>query len=189
MRACQYHDNINHIQSMTCHHVSQCQSWSWLKQSPCQSSAWTKPASAWASTHSWQRKPTSGDFGLGELMMMIVIIMREKPVQLPMLWNWLDNCGLCLLWLHNHRIVIKFTQVTHRCHNFRDGPMLSDCWPWTNLLRAVSRSKSGTWCRWTLINFLVLNHLKTYHDYCASQVIEPQFQRDFISLLPKELAL
>ena len=189
MRACQYHDNINHIQSMTCHHVSQCQSWSWLKQSPCQSSAWTKPASAWASTHSWQRKPTSGDFGLGELMMMIVIIMREKPVQLPMLWNWLDNCGLCLLWLHNHRIVIKFTQVTHRCHNFRDGPMLSDCWPWTNLLRAVSRSKSGTWCRWTMIKLLVLNHLKNYHGYCASQVIEPQFQRDFISLLPKELAL
>ena len=56
-----------------------------------------------------------------------------------------------VLWLHNHRIVIKFTQVTHRCHNFRDGPMLSDCWPWTNLLRAVSRSKSGTWCRWTMI--------------------------------------
>ena len=126
MRACQYHDNIINIKSMTCHHVSQCQSWSWLKQSPCQSSAWTKPASAWASTHSWQRKPTSGDFGLGELMMMIVIIMREKPVQLPMLWNW--------LWARS-----IMTSQSQNCHRiYTSNPQVSQFSRWSHAERLLA---------------------------------------------------
>ena len=81
----------------------------------------------------------------------------------------------------------QFTRWSHAERLLALDQLIDNCEP--QQVRHMMQVQVGVKLELSWPSYAVLNGFVLWCNFECPQVIEPQFQRDFISLLPKELAL
>ena len=81
----------------------------------------------------------------------------------------------------------QFTRWSHAERLLALDQLIDNCEP--QQVRHMMQVQVGVKLELSWPSYVVLNGFVLWCNIECPQVIEPQFQRDFISLLPKELAL
>ena len=81
----------------------------------------------------------------------------------------------------------QFTRWSHAERLLALDQLIDNCEP--QQVRHMMQVQVGVKLDLSWPSYVVLKGFVLWYNFDCPQVIEPQFQRDFISLLPKELAL